>query len=107
MTIALPEKVSPTEYLKTPFQHRFLASTNPRNTIAHPLYPLNRKTSLLICQATKPLRNCAPLSFLDVSTCTAQSLHHSDPLHLAGVFVSLGWRSETCPAGEACGILRQ
>jgi hypothetical protein len=99
--------VHPTEYLKNRFQHRFLTSTNPRNTMARPLYPPNRKTSQPICQVTKPLRNYAPLSFLDVSTRTAQSLHHSDPLHLAGVFVSLGWSSETCSAEEACGILRQ
>jgi len=75
--------------------------------MARPLYPLNRKMSLPISQATKPLRNYAPFSFLDVSTRTTQSLHYSDPLHLAGVSVSLGWRSEICSAEEACGILRQ
>jgi len=31
--------VHPTEYLKNRFQHRFLTSTNPRNTMARPLEP--------------------------------------------------------------------
>ena len=89
--------VYPTEYLKNRFQHRFLTSTNLRNTIARPcILRTERRASRYVKQ-----RNRCVITLLFPSSTFQLVLLKACiiviPFHLAGVFVSLGWRSETLP----------